>query len=163
MTIISEVGFRKSSHLVKLKNLNPLIMNANQQIVNSYPLTASGINDVMKELQELPPFELKAEAALLAVNFKAWMAEHFELTAKQVGFLNAIDETTTTLTAQACSFALANGLPIYLEKGVKAMIEEEKPQMKIIRAISNLNANSSSDGNFSVGGYVTIQISYISK
>jgi hypothetical protein len=43
------------------------------------------------------------------------------------------------------------------------MIEEEKPQMKIIRATSNLNSNSGSDGKFSVGGYVTIQINYVSQ
>ncbi|MFP5080838.1 hypothetical protein [Pedobacter sp. JCM 36344] len=138
-------------------------MNTDQLVANTYPLTASGINDVMKNIQEMPPFELKAEAVELAADFKGWMAAHFELTAKQLVFLNGIDETTTTLTAQACSFALANGLPIYLEKGVKSMIEEEKPQMKIIRALSNLNANSGSDGNFSVGGYVTIQISYVSQ
>lgn len=117
----------------------------------------------MKELQQMPEFELQAEAGQLAADFKGWMAAHFELDAKQVQFLNAIDAATTTLTAQACSFALANRLPIYLEKGVKAMIEEEKPHMKVIRAMSNLSSKSGSDGNFSVGGYVTIQINYVSQ
>ena len=137
-------------------------MNTTQLVVNSFPLTASGINDVMKELQEMPRFELLAEAANLAANFKGWMAEHFQLNAKQLVFLNAIDEATTTLTAQACSFALANGLPIYLEKGVKAIIAEEEPQKKIIRTVSNLHSNSASNGESAVGGYVTIQINYIS-
>jgi hypothetical protein len=136
-------------------------MNTNQQVVNSYPLSASGINEVMKDLQAIPQFELEAEAAKLNSNFKGWMAGHFELSPKQVAFLNGIDETTTTLTAQTCSFALANGLPIYLEKGEKELIPGVKGQMKIIRAISNLNASSSSDGNVSVGGYVTIQINYV--
>jgi hypothetical protein len=138
-------------------------MNTNQLVVNTYPLTATGINDVMKEIQELPEFELQAEAAQLAKNFKGWMAERFDLSAKQLVFLHGIDAATTTLTAQACSFALANRLPIYLEKGPKNVIEEEKPQMKIIRAMSNLSSNSGSDGKFSVGGYVTIQINYISQ
>jgi hypothetical protein len=138
-------------------------MNTNQLVANSYPLTASGINDAMNELQQMPQFELQAEADQLASDFKGWMAAHFELNAKQLVFLNAIDAATTTLTAQACSFALANRLPIYLEKGIKATIEEEKPQMKIIRATSNLSSNSNSDGKFSVGGYVTIQISYVSQ
>jgi hypothetical protein len=79
-------------------------MNTNQLVANSYALTASGINDAMKELQEMPQFELQAEADELASNFKGWMAAHFELTAKQLVFLNAIDSATTTLTAQACSF-----------------------------------------------------------
>jgi len=137
-------------------------MNTTQLVVNSFPLTASGINDVMKELQEMPRFELLAEAANLAADFKGWMAEHFQLNAKQLVFLNAIDEATTTLTAQACSFALANGLPIYLEKGVKAIIAEEEPQKKIIRTVSNLHSNSASNGESAVGGFVTIQINYIS-
>ena len=138
-------------------------MNTNQQVVNNYALDASGINEVMKDLQAIPQFELQAEAAELNSNFKGWMVEHFELSAKQLTFLNGIDETTTTLTAQACSFALANGLPIYLEKGSKAVVAQDKGQMKIIRAISNLNAGSGSDGSVSVGGYVTIQISYVSQ
>ena len=137
-------------------------MNTTQLVVNSFPLTASGINDVMKELQELPRFELLAEAANLAADFKGWMTVHFQLNAKQLVFLNAIDEATTSLTAQACSFALANGLPIYLEKGVKAIIAEEEPQKKIIRTVSNLHSNSASNGESAVGGYVTIQINYIS-
>lgn len=138
-------------------------MNTNQMVANTYPFNANGINDAMKELQALPEFELQAEAAQLANNFKGWLSEHFELSAKQLDFLHGIDAATTTLTAQACSFALANRLPIYLEKGPKAIIEEEKPIMKIIRAMSNLNSSSGSDGKFSVGGYVTIQISYISQ
>jgi len=145
-----------------MASLKPkFIMNTNQQVVSSYPLTASGINEVMKDLQAMPQFELEAEAAELKSNFKGWMAGRFELSPKQLTFLNGIDETTTTLTSQACSFALANGLPIYLEKGSKAVVAQEKGQMKIIRAISNLNAGSSSDGNVTVGGYVTIQISYV--
>jgi hypothetical protein len=137
-------------------------MNTTQLVENSFPLTASGINDVMKELQEMPRFELLAEAANLAADFKGWMAAHFQLNAKQLVFLNAIDEATTNLTAQACSFALANGLPIYLEKGPKANIAEEEPQKKIIRTVSNLHSNSTSNGESAVGGYVTIQINYIS-
>lgn len=136
-------------------------MNTNHAVVTSYPLSASGINEVMKDLQAIPQFELQAEAAKLSSNFKGWMAEHFELSSKQLTFLNAIDETTTLLTAQACSFALANGLPIYLEKGDKELVPGVKGQMKIIRAISNLNAGSASDSSVSVGGYVTIQISYV--
>lgn len=138
-------------------------MMNNQLVVNSHPFTAQGIADVMTELHGLPEFELQAAAGTLLANFKGWMAQTFDLNAKQVDFLNKIDETTTSLISNACSFALANRLPIYLEKGVKAIIEEEKPQLKIIRAISNLTSNSSSDGRCSAGGYVTIQISYAAQ
>ena len=138
-------------------------MMNNQLVANSHPFTAQGVTDVTTELHGRSAFELLAAAAKVAANFKGFMAETFDLNTKQVEFLNGIDETTTSLIASACSFAIANSLPIYLEKGVKAIIEEEKPQLKIIRAISNLTSNSSSDGRCSAGGYVTIQISYAAQ
>lgn len=138
-------------------------MMNNQLVVDSHPFTVQGVMDLTTETQRLPEFELQATASKVAANFKGYMAETFNLSAKQLEFLNRIDETTTSLISNACSFAIANRLPIYLEKGVKAIIEEEKPQLKIIRAISNLTSNSSSDGRCSAGGYVTIQISYAAQ
>lgn len=62
-----------------MASLKPkFVMNTNQQVVSSYPLTASGINEVMKDLQAIPQFELEAEAAELKSNFKGWMAERFD-------------------------------------------------------------------------------------
>jgi len=138
------------------------MMNS-QLAANTTSLTGAGITKLMNELQRMPQFELEAEANKLHTNFKSWMTSNFELNAKQNNFLNRIDETTTNLIAHACSFALANKLPIYLEKGEKTNVHEEKPQLKIIRAISNLTANSSSNGRAAAGGYVTIQISYVSQ
>lgn len=125
-----------------------------------YSFTQHGVNALLEELYQLPQFELKAEADYMRSNFREWMTTRFELKPSQLHYLENMNEQTANLTATACSFALANNLPIYVEKPANSGKDEEEPVFKGIQAKTNLRAKSGSDGSAGVGGHVTISIAY---
>ncbi len=135
-------------------------MNQNCTVA-TYAFTQTGVDALLQEIYDLPKFERNAEAEFMLSNFQDWMAAHFELKPSQLNFLKNLNAETLSLTAAACSFALANQLPIYLEKQAKITPDPEpEPPFKTLRTSSNLKSNSANDGSWSVSGYVTVSIGY---
>ena len=126
-----------------------------------YPLTNEGVQQLLNELYELPQPELQAEADALSTDFRGWVIRHFDLTERQINYLNEMNQKTVDFTAAECSFAMENRLPILLDKAEKLETNEDPP-FKWGETKSNLTAGSGSDGRATVGGDVTIKISYTS-
>ncbi|MGY4383065.1 hypothetical protein ACVWYN_000084 [Pedobacter sp. UYP24] len=134
-------------------------MNQNCTMAN-YAFSQSGVDALLQEIYQLPKFELKAEAESMLLNFQEWMAARFDLKPSQLNFVKNLNAETLALTATACSFALANQLPIYLEKQVKETTNPETDPFKTLKTSSNLKSSSANDGSWVVSGYVTVSIGY---
>lgn len=121
--------------------------------------TQAGVDELLKELYQLPNFELQEEADAMAADFRQWVATRFDLKDNQQDYLKHLDDQTVKLTGNACGFALANRLPIYVEKPVN-QTKDEDPPFKNLRTSTNLRSKSAKDGSSAVGGHVTVEISY---
>lgn len=125
--------------------------------MNKQPLTPAGFQALQTELYALPAPELHAQSILIKYDFINWVVAHFILEPSQVDFLNDLPASGITFLADSCSVAVANKLPIYLEK-------EENPitpmGAKFIRPKDEMEGTASANSSFSVDGKLTIEIGY---
>ncbi|MHA4894119.1 hypothetical protein ACXZ1K_05150 [Pedobacter sp. PWIIR3] len=138
-------------------------MNQNSTMTTAtatYAFTQSGVDALLQELYQLPKFELKAESETLKTNFREWLSDRFELKPSQLDYLNNMNAQTLKLTAASCSFALANQLPIYVEKPANESKDDDPPKLKEIMVSTNLKSKSANDGKWGAFGHVTVCIGY---
>lgn len=122
-----------------------------------FPFTPLGCRALQANLYALPQAELDAEADVLQLNFKDWMASHFLLSADQVDYLSKLSQQATAFTAEATSMAVRNRLPVILKKKGKADDEEI---FKILDAKNELTVTEG-QGLTVIGGQVTIHLAYL--
>jgi len=125
--------------------------------MNKQPLTPAGFQALQTELYALSESELHEQSILIKYDFKNWIVAHFILEPSQVDFLNALPTSCITFLADSTSVAVANKLPIYLEKQDNPITPMGN---KFIRPKDELEGTASSDGSFTVDGQLTIEIGY---
>lgn len=121
------------------------------------PFTQAGFESLQAELYALDDALLQLEADAIVLNFRGWMAKHFELTLAQMTFMNQIDQRCIYFLEIQTSFAVNNRLPISLAKGEPPGDEESG---KVIKPKSSFTVTADNDGNMVVEGDLHIQIYY---
>lgn len=121
------------------------------------PFTCKGFQDLQDQLYLQSDDALMQEAKKIQDDFTSWMDEHFELRQTQLLYLISIDKRVLMLIAFETSFAIANRLPIRLNKG-EAFNDEQ--QGKIIWPKSTIVAFSGDKGQYFAKGALEINIEY---
>lgn len=121
------------------------------------PFTNVGFTNLQAVLYALPNEQLFIVADSIDLNFKQWMNDHFELEVTQVQFLASLDNRSIQFLGSQTSIAVANRLPITLQKTGN----DDDKTGKIIRPKSNFTATDSVNGTYQVMGDLTIEIVYL--
>lgn len=122
------------------------------------PFTQAGFVALQTELYLLNDTLLQLEADEIALNFKGWMNDHFELSSNQTEFMNQLNPKAVSFLSSQTSFAVANRLPITLAKEEE---EEEEKIGKVIKPKSNFTVTADASGNMVAEGDLLIQIYYL--
>ncbi|MES2828431.1 MAG: hypothetical protein V4687_09760 [Bacteroidota bacterium] len=128
-------------------------------VENGKPFTQNGAEELLKTNSKLSEYELQLETAALRADFREYVATRFAMKDSQRNFLNNLDDQTVAHAATVCSIAMANRLPIFIEKPVSKR-HDEIPPFKTLSIVSNLRTESANDGSSAASGYVTVVISY---
>ncbi len=99
------------------------------RIMDKFPLTSVGISTLQEVLYSLNDAELRAEAELLAVDARAWIAEHIELEVRQLECLRSITESFMQMLGWNIAAALLGRRPITLScrQEIESNSTYEKP------------------------------------
>jgi len=126
------------------------------------PLTASGVNEVMTSLYALSNDALLAEADAVGADFRAWLAEHFDLTAKQEVFIaHGLEASFISFVQARLPFVFVNRLPVsYTVMGRVPREDDEEEWGKIIEA---LDATSQSSARAPMGSGASGAFHFLSK
>lgn len=122
-----------------------------------FPFDNAGFVALQTQCYQLTDEALRLEAEKISTDFDLWMADNFELTARQLAYLLAIDARAKSLLAFDTSFAIGNRLPISLH------VEGEPngdDQGKIIWPKSSFTAHSGGSIGYEAGGTLQINIRY---
>jgi hypothetical protein len=120
-----------------------------------YIFTNLGVQQLQEWLYAQDNESLAMAAQQLRNDFKAWVADHFELTAQQLQYLSQLDEQSTTFFAAECAFAVGNRLNISLDKeGVPS-----DDQGKVIWTTNTLIAKNENSA-FEAAGHLCFHIRY---
>ncbi|MBB2143944.1 hypothetical protein GM921_00475 [Pedobacter sp. LMG 31464] len=94
--------------------------------MEKFPLSTSGLQDLISEMYALPDAQLQQQADSIGSDFSAWIIEHFILDESQINFLQVIDEQFIARAASDCQYFLGNRLPISLVK--EAQVQRAEPE-----------------------------------
>lgn len=123
-----------------------------------FPFTPDGALAMCQHFFKLTDAELEAAAEKLGQDFPSWVQENFDLSERQVEYLNNIAPKVLRFMAANASFALGNRLLIVLAKeGAK---KTQLQESKLTKPESKLAANISPDGTFTAEGEFVITITY---
>ncbi|RYF25072.1 MAG: hypothetical protein EOO42_04510 [Flavobacteriales bacterium] len=125
--------------------------------MKKFPFNNEGFQALQANFYQLSDEELNHEALQIEANFTQWVETNFYLDEKQVSYLGAIDARVQRLLAFNTSFAIANRLPIALNKTENDTKDE---QGKIIWPESSLTAISGGADGFTARGSLAINIRY---
>lgn len=123
------------------------------------PFTQAGFLALQTELYLLNDTLLQLEADEIALNFKGWMNDHFELGASQTEFMNQLNPKAVSFLSSQTSFAVANRLPISLAKEDEG--DDDDKSGKVIKPKSNFTVTAAASGNMVAEGDLLIQIYYL--
>jgi hypothetical protein len=90
-------------------------------------------------------------------DFKNWVIDRFDFTSDQINFLYGLPEESVSFMASNASFAIANKLPIVLEKDDAPISLRGN---KFIRPKSELSSSATDGGSFEAEGQLIIEIGY---
>ena len=126
--------------------------------MKKFPFDELGFLALQQELYQLSEEALRVESQTIKYSFTTWLPSRFELSIRQLSFLNNMDERDLVFIAEQTSFAVENRLPISLTK-------EEPPadgddQGKIIYTKSNLTSSNGKTLGFVPGGDLHFKITY---
>lgn len=124
-----------------------------------YPFTNAGFIDLQIQLYAMTDVELKAEAQIIQSDFINWMENNFDLSNKQVFFLENLDTRVTQLVSFLTSFAVENRRPISLHK--EDPPPDDNDQGKILKPKSTLSASAGLREPFNATGQLEIHVQYI--
>lgn len=127
--------------------------------MHKQPFTPAGFRALQVQLYQLDDTLLQLEADAIAQHFEQWFFNHFDVSLNQLAFLNEIEPKALSFTAQQTSFAVANRLPVILEKEPEEEVEDKTG--KVIKPQSRFTVTAGSDGNMVVEGELLIQIYYL--
>ena len=127
--------------------------------MKKFDLTPAGVQALLAELYQLPDAVLQEKASAFAVDLKGQVANYFILLPEQVAFLLAIDAQTTAFMASSVAIAVANRLPIRLEKPAQTT-KRPDPPVKVIEPKPTITASYGSNGVVTADGEVVIVIRY---
>lgn len=82
--------------------------------MTSYPLTAQGAADKMKDLYALSDADLATQATTIAADFKEWVKSNFILTPAQSTYINSISPLVATYWGSKCALAFLYRRPVIL-------------------------------------------------
>jgi hypothetical protein len=125
--------------------------------MNKLPFTQEGVNQLLQDLYSLPASELKDQSILVHYDFKNWVIDRFDFTSDQINFLYGLPEESVSFMASNASFAIANKLPIVLEKDDAPISLRGN---KFIRPKSELSSSATDGGSFEAEGQLIIEIGY---
>ncbi|RZK51249.1 MAG: hypothetical protein EOO91_21100 [Pedobacter sp.] len=125
--------------------------------MKKFTFNNEGFQALQSELHQLSDEDLAKEALQIEANFTQWVGTNFYLDESQLSYLGAIDPRAQRLLAFNTGFAIANRLPISLNKMENATEEE---QGKIIWPKSSLTATSGGRDGFTASGELEINIRY---
>lgn len=89
-------------------------------IMEKFPFSPAGIQDLLTQIYGLPDPQLNQEAASVAADFRSWIKNNFELESSQVSYLDNIDNRFIVYSAVKVQHFILNRLPITLIKPVNA-------------------------------------------
>jgi hypothetical protein len=118
--------------------------------------STEGVAAWQQSLQSSSNQQLQEIAAKITANFKAWLTQTFELTSSQVDYFHHLNASFVQLTAAQIAFAVANRLPVTLNKPSAAMARGSK----LIRDKSKVEAEADGNGNVDASGEVEYEITY---
>lgn len=125
--------------------------------MNKIPFTQAGVDQLLEDLYSLPASELKDQSILVHYDFKNWVFDRFDFTSAQIDFFYGLPEESISFMATNASFAIANKLPIVLEKeGTPIGLRGNK----FIRPKSELSSSATENGSFEADGQLIIEIGY---
>lgn len=125
--------------------------------MNKFPFTQAGVDQLLEDLYSLPSGELKDQSILVHYDFKNWVFDRFDFTSSQIDFLYGLPEESISFMATNASFAIANKLPIILEKESTPISLRGN---KFIRPKSELSSSATESGSFQADGQLIIEIGY---
>ncbi len=101
--------------------------------MEKFPLTQSGLQQLLAQLYQLPDSELSAEAASAAADFRKWLGEKFDLEPSQLLYLSAVSDEFIADASQQTRYFLLGRKPIELSKQEKpAARTADEPADKIV-------------------------------
>jgi len=103
---------RRLCLLTRLGNL----LTLTPTIMQKFPFTDLEGQDLQNQLYQLTDVQLKAEADLISLDFKKWMAEHFTLSPTQLHFIAKQSQKMIGFLSTQTAIAILNRLPIILIK-----------------------------------------------
>jgi hypothetical protein len=127
--------------------------------MEKFPFSNAGFQALQKQLYALGDTDLKVVANTASNHFNDWMAEYFELTQSQVGFIESLHPKMSILLSSQTAMALINRLPINLIKP-ENQINTLLRGSKLIRPEAKVSASSEGEEGFEVQGSLDIEISY---
>ncbi|SOD13904.1 hypothetical protein [Pedobacter xixiisoli] len=123
------------------------------------PFDETGLQSLLQALYALTDQQLNEEAAALKLQPKLWINGHFELTSEQLDYLDQMPAPISHFLGEQGSFAIGNRLPIVLHKEGDTPGDEDK----LFKPKSNLTIETDSQGHISVGGSMSIDITYLNS
>lgn len=125
----------------------------------TYPFTTAGVSSFLGAIYALPDVDLATEAAAIESDFRDYVSANFILDTEQSAFLAAMPNASAEYLGSRCAFCFIHRRPIYLVKPEPPITEHTK----ILDTEDAIQTTTDpSDGTFTVTGYFTITVVYIS-
>lgn len=115
----------------------------------------AGVTSKIQELYKLPEHILRAETESIRVDFRSWMRRHFDLTEKQILFLEKMEYPAIQILAEELADCFLFQLPFFIIWPPLNPIGS-----KFILPNSSLMRIVQPDGNYVITGQLVIEIIY---
>lgn len=126
--------------------------------MKQYDLTEQGAADKLAELYALSDPALAIQAAAIAMNFKGWLKNSFNLTTEQDSYIDGMNSGTAFYFGAQCSICFLFRLPITL---VYPPPPTSPGYTKWTGSESSVRVSTDGSGNTTATGSLTFTISYV--
>lgn len=126
--------------------------------MSTFPFSQDGLDQKLAELYKLPDESLKAEAGLMAADFRNWLSRVFVFSEYQALYLIHMDNGWLFDAGQTAAKAIINRLPIYIEPPIP---EPPPGSSKYVRTANRMTTSHHPGEENTVTGYVTYIIEYV--
>jgi len=133
--------------------------------MEKFPLTQTGLTDLLNQLFSQPDAELQLQADAIANDFRTWVINHFILAENQLAYLNQVDNRFIAIAANESADFVSRRKLIHLvknERPVSTKAEGEDPdEGKLLDLDKAKTAGYAGNGDFNESEDLTFTISYI--
>jgi hypothetical protein len=120
-----------------------------------YPFTPEGVQQMQEELYVKSDADLQAQAALIAGDFRQWVADMFFLSSAQQAYLYELDDSFVEMASFQLNTAVIWRLNVFLIVPAETM-----PASKLVRTTNNFVPVSSHEERYRVTGTLTFIFYY---